>query len=199
MRWPLAIERFSQSVAVVDSGCWIWTSQRTVAGYGCFHDGRNIRAHRWAYEHFIGPIPAGLHLDHLCGNPACVCPEHLEPVTHKENMRRVRHRNLQATHCANGHLFTEENTRIATSQHGEPQRRCRACDRESMLRHRARHPRILKPRNRRTHCKHGHEFTPENTYVSKRGSRYCRICTRRLQRELRARKRAALSPSGSAE
>ena len=68
--------------------CWLWTAC-TTRGYPTFSEnGTNVRGHRWAYEHFVGPIPDGLHLDHLCRTPLCVNPDHLEPVTPAENTRR---------------------------------------------------------------------------------------------------------------
>ena len=75
--------------ARVDVGlCWEWTGSND-RGYGMFRlDGRTVRAHRWAWETLVGPIPRGLHLDHLCRNPPCVNPDHLEPVTQPENIRR---------------------------------------------------------------------------------------------------------------
>ncbi|MBN9210756.1 MAG: hypothetical protein BGO45_10805 [Microbacterium sp. 71-36] len=73
---------------VVKADCWEWTgSLRT--GYGLFRlDGRNVQTHRWAYEEQVGPIPDGFQIDHLCRNTRCVNPDHLEPVTQAENIRR---------------------------------------------------------------------------------------------------------------
>jgi hypothetical protein len=69
--------------------CWEWTSARTPSGYARVkRQGRDSQAHRVAYEVHVGPIPDGLELDHLCRNRGCVRPDHLEPVTHAENMRR---------------------------------------------------------------------------------------------------------------
>ena len=72
--------------------CWVWIGG-TAHGYGVF---RGHRAHRWAYQHLVGPIPEGLHLDHLCGRTECVNPDHLEPVTAWENNRRWRERRANA-------------------------------------------------------------------------------------------------------
>lgn len=74
---------------VVEGECWIWQKALNAGGYGVSWDGeRTVVAHRLAYETFIGPIPEGLHLDHLCRVRACINPAHLEPVTQAENNRR---------------------------------------------------------------------------------------------------------------
>jgi hypothetical protein len=82
-------------------GCWRWLGQTNQWGYGHFRRTlgpgryRTVKAHRFAYELAVGPIPAGLTLDHLCGNQSCVRPDHLEPVTNAENLRR-RHARRRA-------------------------------------------------------------------------------------------------------
>jgi len=91
-------ERFWSKVDDADpAGCWMWLGQVNQWGYGHFrrtpraaHTGRSatVKAHRFAYELLVGPIPPGLTLDHLCGQQACVRPDHLEPVTNAENVRR---------------------------------------------------------------------------------------------------------------
>ena len=69
--------------------CWVWTASIRPNGYGEFRcNGRLTRAHRFAYEQMVGPVPEGLQLDHLCRNRACVNPEHLEPVTGSVNVQR---------------------------------------------------------------------------------------------------------------
>jgi hypothetical protein len=122
------IQRFW--VKVDTSGkCWLWKASITPDGYGQFKcNGKVIRPHRWSYEHFIGIIPEGLELDHLCSVPACVRPSHLEAVTHKENIRRglTGIVNRSKTVCKQGHTFTHENTGIRSNG----SRYCKTCHRE---------------------------------------------------------------------
>jgi len=109
--------------------CWIWTGpsrggSRKRGLYGGFTvDGAMVYAHRYAYERWKGPIPEGMELDHLCGVPKCVNPDHLEAVTHQENLRRWR---ATFTHCPAGHEYSDENTYV------DPKgaRRCRECHRQ---------------------------------------------------------------------
>ena len=75
---------------VVDpqTGCWEWTGAMR-GGYGVLHQGgASVAAHRVIYERYRGSISPGLDIDHLCRNPSCVNPDHLEPVTRAENVRR---------------------------------------------------------------------------------------------------------------
>ena len=92
------------------SGCWLWTGALTRGGYGqigVWFGGvmRPRRAHRVAYECYIGPIPDGLELDHLCRVRTCVNPRHLEPVTHAVNVARGGH--ALKTHAPCGHPYTK--------------------------------------------------------------------------------------------
>ena len=83
---PLEVRFWSQVNKAGD--CWEWTGSLR-RGYGRFKTGRtSVTAHRFSYEHMVGPIPEGLELDHLCRNTACVRPDHLEPVTRLVNVRR---------------------------------------------------------------------------------------------------------------
>lgn len=76
-----------------DDECWPWLAAKSARGYGRFKVGRQLlRAHRYAYEFLVGPIPDGLTIDHLCNQPSCVNPAHMEPVTHIENRRRATER-----------------------------------------------------------------------------------------------------------
>jgi hypothetical protein len=129
--------------------CWLWTGGINGTGYGVFmrtpieRNGkfRAVPAHRFAYELLVGPIPPGLHVDHLCRVTSCVNPDHLEPVTVRENT--LRGIGPSAANAA------------------------------------------------ATHCKYGHEFTPENTWTDvKRNSRHCRTCSRRRWHEWNERRSA---------
>jgi hypothetical protein len=121
--------RFWQKVDVVPGGCWHWTAPLDWAGYGRFNAGpgrTNMQAYKWAYETFIGPVPEGLVLDHLCRVRHCVNPYHLEAVTQHENIMRgdtVPAANARKTHCPQGHPYDEENTII--NHRGS--RECRIC------------------------------------------------------------------------
>lgn len=87
-RKPLK-DRLMAKVQHDDGGCWLWQGHVNNTGYAWINvDGKPRLGHRVSYEIFVGPIPDGLSLDHLCRVPRCVNPAHLEPVTHAENMRR---------------------------------------------------------------------------------------------------------------
>jgi hypothetical protein len=114
--------------------CWPWTGARDERGYGVFicraengEPQRRVGAHRLAYEWSVGPIAEGLTIDHLCRDPSCCNPAHLEPVTIGENIRRARAA-TNASHCPKGHEFTPENTYRKASHSG---RICKTCNRKS--------------------------------------------------------------------
>jgi hypothetical protein len=108
-------ERFMRYVLPEpNSGCWLWAGNDDCrGGYGrFFFNGTTRIAHRVAYELFRGPIPPGLQLDHRCRVRCCVNPDHLEPVTRRENMVRgdtFIARQVAQTHCLNGHPLTVGN------------------------------------------------------------------------------------------
>jgi hypothetical protein len=130
-------ERFFAKVEKTDT-CWLWTGAKNQDGYGRFRlDGRKVQAHRFAYELLVDPIPEGLELDHTCRVRHCVRPDHLEPVTHRENIVRgvgVGKWNARKTHCKHGHPFDAENTYINVRLN---RRSCRACRNAHMTRKRA--------------------------------------------------------------
>lgn len=123
-------DRISRNVAVGVDGCWNWQRYVTAYGYGLttIHArGRrvSVHAHRVSYQAFVGPIPDGLQLDHLCRNRRCVNPAHLEPVTCQVNLLRGETRaaaNAAKTRCPQGHEYTPENLR--PKRYG---RSCRQC------------------------------------------------------------------------
>jgi HNH endonuclease len=113
------------------TGCWNWTAYTNPGGYGMFcKNSYPYLAHRIAYEFYIGSIPKGLFIDHLCRNRKCVNPEHMELVTNRENVNRgivaEVHRARQAakTHCKYGHPFNGDNLSIDKTT---GQRVCREC------------------------------------------------------------------------
>lgn len=97
------------------NGCWEWTGDKSVDGYGVLRiDRRTAYMPRWSYELHVEPIAPGLEPDHLCRNRGCVNPDHLEPVTHRVNILRGESPmaiNARKTHCIRGHEFTPENTK----------------------------------------------------------------------------------------
>ena len=106
-----ALERFVPKVEALPSGCWLWVASLNETGYGQLYLNERrkpIRAYRFAYETLIGPVPHGRELDHLCRESRCVNPLHLEPVTHRENVRRGAGPsgvNARKDACSKGHPF----------------------------------------------------------------------------------------------
>ncbi len=82
-------EGYKNRYVVTQTGCWIWTGSHNGLGYGELrYHGKKYYAHRWFWEHKFGTIPAGLVIDHLCNEPACVNPDHLRVTTQGNNIRR---------------------------------------------------------------------------------------------------------------
>ncbi len=123
---------------VVDSATGCWLARRGVdkkhTGYASvWFQGRNHLAHRLSYQVNVGPIPEGLQLDHLCRRRECFNPEHLEPVTARENILRspiaVATLNAAKTHCPQGHEYTPENVYDVPASSPGRGRQCKACGR----------------------------------------------------------------------
>lgn len=118
----------------VQGECWVWNKCRNNNGYGQIGiNGKTKLAHRVSYEEYVGQIPEGLGLDHLCRVRACIRPDHMEPVTQQENCKRglggKYPRNI--THCPRGHVYDEANTRSYKNL-----RNCRACNRAACKQYR---------------------------------------------------------------
>jgi len=164
-------ERLRMLAPEDSSGCWVWIACRH-GGYGYVTvAGKNRRAHRVSYEVFVGHIPDGLTLDHLCRNPACVKPAHLEPVTPRENSLR---KPSSATHtgwCLHGHEMTPENT-MPRGDSARPT--CRACERARQAWRKDAEPSL--PATEAVACRRGHAFTAENTGLKRGGGRRCKAC-----------------------
>lgn len=111
--------------------CWLWTASLNNMGYGQVRVNYVLKlSHRFAYELLVGPVPAGLELDHLCRTPACVNPAHLEPVTHRENMLRGNTpagNHARSIECPKGHPRTPENTCVTP----EGWRQCLPCRKDT--------------------------------------------------------------------
>lgn len=90
-----------------NTGCWLWAAHSPNNRYGAmsWRGKKRVLAHIISYQIYVGPIPEGLSIDHKCRNTFCVNPEHLEPVTHLENVRRGK----EATKlvCKNGHFYSD--------------------------------------------------------------------------------------------
>jgi hypothetical protein len=122
---PLLLQRFWSRVKIVDD-CWEWQGGIKCDGYGSFYwEKKQYPSHRVAYEIMVGDVPQGLELDHLCKNRKCCNPEHLEAVTHKQNLLRgdtIVAINSKKTHCPQGHPYFGENLLIKQGS-----RHCRKC------------------------------------------------------------------------
>jgi len=127
-----SIAYLQERTRVDEHGCWRWTAGIGTEGYGrWWHGSRRVRlAHRASYELLVGPIDAGLQLDHLCRVRECVNPAHLEPVSPRINLLRSEAPaavNARKEACLRGHPFTEANT---YSRQALGTRACRECQRQ---------------------------------------------------------------------
>ena len=126
-----AITRFLSYIKITKaSNCWEWAGAKGPNGYGRINfNGKLSLTHRFIYEYFNGPIPTELEIDHLCRNPSCANPEHLEAVSHQENILRGTSFvsiNSKKTHCPQGHEYSLDNTYHTPAG----KRKCRTCHRD---------------------------------------------------------------------
>jgi hypothetical protein len=105
--------------------CWNWTGGVSGHyGYAINDEGKPEGIHRILFKIFKGDISNGLEIDHLCRNKLCCNPEHLEAVTHHENLKRA-----MKTHCKNGHELTDDNVTTFQTWSGIG-RKCKTCRRK---------------------------------------------------------------------
>lgn len=129
-------------------GCIEWEGRKHSAGYGMIYSGgKKIYAHRAAYESANGPIPKGMHIDHICRNRRCVNPEHLRIVTPRqnalENSISVPSKNVIKMYCSVGHKYDKGNTYYRPDGHG---RMCKECSRIADIKRQHTEKRILSHR-----------------------------------------------------
>lgn len=132
-------ERIANKIQVdQQSNCWRWASVKNSRGYGrVWLNGKVQLTHRAVYSMLIGEIQSGLTLDHICRVVDCCNPAHLEPVSHRENVRRgigPTAINAAKTHCLRGHALEGDNLDSCHLKRG--QRNCRTC-KNSIRRERA--------------------------------------------------------------
>lgn len=102
-------DRFWAKVNKTDT-CWLWEGSLHYKGYGQFlFNGRTQKAHRAAYQMLVGPIPEGLSIDHICHVRNCVNPEHLRPVTNKQNGEHRAGPNKHSTTGIRGVFWNKRN------------------------------------------------------------------------------------------
>lgn len=122
------LDRLADKFTVGD-GCWEWTAAKDADSYGTFGvNNRGRLSHRIIYELLVGPIGEGLTLDHLCRVRHCVRPDHLEPVTNRENILRGESNaavNARKTECPYGHRYDEGHVYVRPNGGRE----CRTCSR----------------------------------------------------------------------
>ena len=108
------------------SPCWIWIAGCNSGGYGAIKvKGRQKGAHRVAYETFIGPIPEDHQVHHRCEKQSCINPSHLQAIVVRKHLlisRTFQAANAAKTHCPQGHVYDESNTRMRSGA-----RTCRKC------------------------------------------------------------------------
>lgn len=185
-RLPELASRIQKHLIVAESGCWLWTGYVSYNGYGKldwpYKGAKTIGVHRAAYIAWVGDIPEGLVIDHLCFVRNCCNPEHLEAVTNRVNILRSNGgaaRNARKTHCPLGHPLTPGNL-VPT----QPGRVCLVCYRDRMKRYQQKRRDGLRAQgldNRglpllKAPCREGHPMVGPNVVERSDGAFRCRIC-----------------------
>lgn len=129
-------ERLLSKVTKTPS-CWVFNGGVSKDGYGNFYFRKTCwRAHRASYEIFVGKIPFGFTIHHICNIRNCVNPKHLKPMSLRDNLmlgNTIPAKNISKTHCPKGHEYTDSNTYLKKSKYFKPARQCRKCgDRRRM-------------------------------------------------------------------
>lgn len=164
------------------TGCWNW--RRAVSSrYGVsYFDGKRTSAHRAVYLSLGHTIPPGHELHHICKNKICVNPAHLTPMSildHRHLEPKGTQEQSTKTHCPKGHPYDEANTHWKQrGDTGRMFRSCRACARDAIREKRKGGPGKGSHQRAKTHCPHGHAYTPDNTYIATGGGRACLTCRR---------------------
>jgi hypothetical protein len=148
MRFELAWEKLWPRVEVTGF-CWLWQGERNEGGYGRLQwQGSRWYARRLIYTLLVGVIPRGLQLDHLCRVPACVNPDHLEPVTGGVNLSRrvfvakepkpksVAQLRKERGECRKGHALADVGVLLSKNANGSTRKQCRACQHDVQERYR---------------------------------------------------------------
>lgn len=165
-------QRFWEKVIKTDY-CWNWIGANGgKIKHGVFYYEKKVQgAHRISYQWAKGIIPEGYHIDHLCRNPSCVNPDHLEPVTPRENILRglgTGANNLRKKYCINGHILNKKNI----YERNDNFRVCKICSKEN----RQKLSNLIGPTRSKNHCINGHEYTLNNIRINKKGHRICIEC-----------------------
>lgn len=127
-------------IRIPESTCWYWTGSLKNNGYGAICiDGKSRRAHHASYREYVGEIPSGMELHHICTERSCVNPDHLVALTHKDHGKFTRCRSSKLTKCANGHNFDGISGK---------QRTCSICRNAAGRRYTARHKNLISDKKR---------------------------------------------------
>lgn len=143
----LNIGLFNEFTRRTNDGCLLWLGRIDRAGYATYKGNNEVHyVHRWSYETFVAPIPAGLTIEHLCHDPevctlavdclhrCCVEPSHLVPMSNAENSMRGGSplaNKARQTNCIRGHELEGENLYVTP----DGRRQCKTCRRDWKRRH----------------------------------------------------------------